>query len=84
MHHLKQAQIDKYVIRENTTIIDHYYRVGDKVMTKSKSAYKYKILFNGPYENFHTWINGTVALQTGAVTTIINIRNIKPYNTLIL
>ena len=45
----KKSQIDKYVIRENTTRIDHYYRVGDKLMTKTKSAYKYENLFKGPY-----------------------------------
>ena len=35
-----QAQIDQDVICENTTTIDRYYRVGDKFMTKTKSAYK--------------------------------------------
>ena len=34
----KPAQIDKDVIRENTTRINHDYRVGDKVMTLPKSA----------------------------------------------
>ena len=46
----KHAQIDKDVIRENTTIIDHNYRVGDKVMTLTQSEYKYKTLFRGMYE----------------------------------
>ena len=36
----KKAEIDKYFICENTTIIDHDYRVGDKVTTKNKSEYK--------------------------------------------
>ena len=36
----KQSQIDRDVIRENTTIIDHDYRVGDKVATQTKSLYK--------------------------------------------
>ena len=75
----KQAQIDNDVIHENTTRIDHDYRVGDKVTTKTKSAYK-KILFKSPYEIVHTWTNITATLQTGAVTTRINLRNIKPYN----
>ena len=77
----KQAKIYKDVIREKTNRIDQNYRVGDKFTTKNKSAYKYKTPFKGLYENFHTWKNGTVTLQTGVVTMIINIQNIKPYNT---
>ena len=34
---LKQAQIDKSVVWENTNRTDHDYRVGDKVMTQTKS-----------------------------------------------
>ena len=68
-------------MRENTTIIDHYYRVRDKVMTLNKSAYKYKILFRGPYGIIQTWTNGTVTLQMSVVTMRINICNINPYNT---
>ena len=76
----KQTQINKYVARENTTRIYHDYRVGDKVMTKTRSAYKYETMFRGPYEIFRTWTKVTVTLRTGAVTHRINIRNIKPYN----
>ena len=76
----KQTQINKGVNRENTTRIDYNYRVGDKVMTKMRSAYKYETLFRGPYDFFQTWKNGAVTLQTGLVTHKINIRNIKPYN----
>ena len=36
----KQAQIDKDVIRENSTRIDHDYILGDKLMTGTNSAYK--------------------------------------------
>ena len=79
IHQIKKAQIDKYVIRENTTGINRNYRVGNKLMTITKSSYKYKTLFRGPYENFHTRTNGTFTLKMGAVTTRINIRNIKPY-----
>ena len=77
----KQAQIYKDAIIENTTRIDYDYGLGDKVMEKNKSVYKYETLFKGPYVIFHTWTNKTVTLRTGAVTTIINIHNIKPYNT---
>ena len=80
IRHRKQTQINKGLNRENNTRIDHNYRVGDKVMTKNRSAYKYKTPFRGPYEIVQTLTNGTVTLQTGAVTHRINIRNIKPYN----
>ena len=76
----KQTQINKYLDRENTTRIDYDYRAGDKVLTKMRSAYKYKTLFRGPYEIVWTWKNGTSNLLIGTVTHIINIRNIKPYN----
>ena len=76
----KQMQIDKDVNHKNTTRIDHDYIVGDKVMTRNRSAYKYETPFRGPYENFQAWTNGTVTYQTEAVTHRINIRNIKPYS----
>ena len=72
-----KTQINKDVAHENTTRIDHDYRVGDKVTTKNRSAYKYENLFKVPYEIFLTWKNGTVTLRTGAVTHRVNIRNIK-------
>ena len=37
IHQRKQAQIDKEIICEKTTRIYHNYRVGDKVMTLTKS-----------------------------------------------
>ena len=38
----KQAQIDKAVVWEKTTRIDHGYIVGNKVMTRTKSSFKYE------------------------------------------
>ena len=49
---LKQTQINRYVIHENTTIIDHDYRVRDQVIMDSKSAFKYETPFKGPYNFF--------------------------------
>ena len=51
-------------------------------MKRTKSAYKYKTPYRGPYKIVQTWTNDTVTLRTGAVTMIIIIRNIKAYNTL--
>ena len=74
-----QTQINKDVIRENTTRIDHDYKVEDKVITTNRSAYKYKTLFKGLYEIVQMCTNGAITLRTGAATMIINIRNINPY-----
>ena len=52
----------------------------DKVLTRNKSAYKYENPSKGLYEIDKMWTNGTITLQTVAVTTIINIGNIKPFN----
>ena len=76
----KQTQINKDVAWENTNIIDHDYRVGDKVTKKIRSAYKYETPFRGPFEVVQTCTNGTVTLQTGGVTNRVKTRNIKPYN----
>ena len=72
------------VIRENTTRTDHYYRVGDKLMTIPKSGYKYETLFRVRYKIVHVWENGTVTLRMGTITMKINICNIKTYNTMIV
>ena len=48
IHQHKQAQIEKYTIRENSTRIDHNYRVGNKFMIRNNSAYKYKTPFKVP------------------------------------
>ena len=58
----KQMQINKDITCENTTRIDNNYRVGYKVMTKNRSAYKYRTPSGGPYEIVQTWTNGTVTL----------------------
>ena len=52
-------------------------------MKLTKSAYKYKTPYRGPYKIVQTWTNGTVTLRMGVVTTRLNIHNIKPYNTAI-
>ena len=70
--------LKKIKICENTAIIDQDYKVGDKVITKKKSVNKYETPVKAMYEIVQTWTNSTVTLQTGAVITRMNIRNIKP------
>ena len=48
-------------------------------MIRKHSDFKYETPFKFPYESFQTWTNGTIILQTGAVTTRINIPRIKHY-----
>ena len=78
IHQRKQAKIEKYVIRKKSTRIDHNYRVGDQVMIKIKTEFKYETPFKGLYEIVQMWTNGSVTLRTGAVTTRVNISCIKP------
>ena len=40
IRHIKQAQIEKDVIRKKSTTIDHNYRVGDRVMVKKHTYFK--------------------------------------------
>ena len=49
IHQRKQTQINKDVNRENTTRADQIYIVGDKLITKNNSDYKYKNPSRGPY-----------------------------------
>ena len=54
MRQRKQAQIKKYVIRENSTIIDHDYSIGDKVMVIRNQYYKYETPFQVLYKKIQT------------------------------
>ena len=76
----KQTQIEKDVIRENSTRIDYNYNIEDKFMVIINQAYKYKTLFQVPYVIAQTWANKNVTIRTGAVIARINIRHIKPYH----
>ena len=58
----KQAQIEKYFIRKNSTIIDHNYIVGDRVMIRKYADFQYETSFKGPFEIFQTWTNRSVTL----------------------
>ena len=76
----KQVQVEKYFIHENSTRIDYDYRVGDRLILSTKTAYKFETSYKGPYKIVQAWKNGTVTLWTGVVTTRTNICHIKPYH----
>ena len=61
----KQAQIDKDVICENSTRVDHDYRIGEWVMARKKNDFKYETPFKGTYEIVQNWTNGTIIIQKG-------------------
>ena len=48
-------------------MVDHDYKIGDKVMLNNHSAYIYKTPYNGLFVITQCWTNGTVALQCGAI-----------------
>ena len=62
MRQQKQAEIEKYIIHKNSTIIDYNYNVGDKVLVRINQAYKYETPFQGPYEIIQMWTNITVTI----------------------
>ena len=72
-------QINKYNIRKNIKIVDHYDKVGDKVVITNNAAYKYGTPYNGPSLIAQCWTNGMVTLQYGPKQIRYNIRRIKPY-----
>ena len=78
----KQTQIKEYVIHENFTLIDYDFVIADKVLVRKKQAYKYKTLFQGPYEIIKTWKNGTITIRTFTVTSRLNICRTKTYDIL--
>ena len=65
--HPNQEQINKDNIRKNDKIVDHDYKVGDKVMPKNHFAYKYKTPYKFPFVITHFWDNVTIILQCGAI-----------------
>ena len=54
-------------MRENNKIVDHDYKVGDKIMHDNHAGYKYETPYNVPFVITQCWTNGTVTLQCGAI-----------------
>ena len=57
-------------------------RIGDWVMVRKNSDFKYETPFKVPYEIIQNWTNGTVTIQMRAVTDRLNIRLREPYKIL--
>ena len=77
----KQHLIDKNNERENAKRIPHEYKVGDKVLLTKGTENKYEQPRSGPHPIIQIFQNGTVEIQKGAVSEVVNIRRITPYVT---
>jgi hypothetical protein len=75
----KQRLIKNNNTNKNKSCIPHTYHVHEKVMLCKGTEYKYETPFSGPHEILQVNMNGTVHLQVGSVTDMINIRRIQPY-----
>jgi len=64
---------------ENTTRVEHHYKVGDQVLLKRGTENKYETPFNGPFHILKVNDNGTVCLKVGAVEDTFNIRRLTSY-----
>ena len=74
-----QAHINKYNIHKNIKRVDYYYKVGENVMLKKKSEYKYETPYSGPYVIMKMRTKGTVTLPMGKTEIKYNIFQINTY-----
>jgi hypothetical protein len=67
--------------RENASILNHDYKVGDKVLLKNlgKHLRKLEAPRTGPYTVTAIYTNGTMCIQKGNVNEKVNIRRLFYY-----
>ena len=56
-------QVNKDNIPKNNKIVDHDYKVRDKVMLANNALYKYEAPYKIPFVIMQCWTNVTVTLQ---------------------
>ena len=67
-------------IKENRTRKVHKYKIDDLVLIKNEQSTKYgNTAYSGPYTVTSVNNNGTLHVNKGIVTDVINIRNVHPY-----
>ena len=77
----KQRLIKINNIRENRKRVPYKYQIGDKVIVKGDHSAKYaNVAYKGPYTVTAVNNNGTVRVDMGIITDVINIRNVHPYH----
>jgi len=79
LRNLKEALINKNLLRENRRRVSHDYQPGDVVYKLVFKPHKMEPRATGPYTITRAHTNGSVTMQLNADTTErINIRRIKP------
>ena len=70
----KMNSINRTVLRENRTRVQHQYKVGDKVLLERPGLLsKLSQPCTGPHEITQVYDNGTVQIHRGAITETVNI-----------
>ena len=75
----KKSQINHNNKQENMRQNIHQYKVGDKILLKSKKNSKHELEFMGPFPITQKNDNGTVCFQKGIINDAVNIWRIKPF-----
>ena len=76
----KQKLIKYNNDKENRTRKVHNYKIDDLVLIKNEQSTKYgNTAYSGPYTVTSVNNNGTIHVNKGIVTDVINIRNVHPY-----
>ena len=77
----KQSRINDNNEKENAKQIPHEYQLGNQVLIRKGTEYKYEQPYEGPYPILQIHDNGTVKIQKGAVTQTVNLSRVTPYVT---
>ena len=75
----KEVKINKNNKLENAKRTPHVYNIGDKVLLRKGTEYKWETPNEGPFQILEVFDNGTVAIQKGAVRDTVNIRRVFPF-----
>ena len=67
--------------RENAKQCDYDYVIGDKVLIyKDGNLRKAETQYDGPYTITQVHTNGTIRVQHGTCSELLNNRRVKPYH----
>ena len=75
----KQLRTNHNNMRENMRQNNHQYKVGDKILVKSKKNSKHELEFMGPFPITQINDNDMVCFQKGIINDATNIHIIKPF-----
>ena len=74
----KQSRINDNNEKENAKRIPHEYNIGDQVLIRKGTEYKYEQPYKGPYPILQVNDNGTIRIQKGAVSQVVNLWRVTP------